>query len=1124
MMKLFGMELENASTNLTYNILQVENYKEIFFDVYEVKLNNEKYPVEKVATYRGNPVVVLPIVVEENTVEYPFVLVKGKNSIVFNENNNTIPAAKDFDFVEDEVENLEDSKREILEQIENAKKEAEKQAEKIKRAKLLEATNEIANKQKILQKTVTEARENLLEEFYDISSKIKNTILQENDIKFGQIADEIDIKIDEIRQHFSEQLSENFDEYAQEFDKHIKNLIIESYNSIQPKIDKELAQISKEIIEKVETIENNLDLKLIEKVDKQDFDDVSKNVDTIIESNIELNDKINKGLNKALSRVGNVDKKVDFLSESIEKKIESVEKNIEIFCEEKIDNIKNETLDITDASRKYLVDLIEESKNNFVQEIRRIKDEKPVEYIVESNGKPQKLEHDQLLAEFDKKIHDKFENYKTDLRKYITYASGGGTNAVQYADGGTINGDLIINGLLKADTYEGVKAQEVSYDNSLLVNGNALSATNVQSAIDELALEKVNIRDLGTNLILFPTTASSELSGFFRLVSSTADSDFNLSAVDVSTPPITSNITPIIVGNLISDAGVIIGQPGLVNITTIGNIRKVSGNRDARFYFEVYKRDITGDETFLCASDPTAAVSSSSYQQFSESALLPLDATFGETDRIVIKYFGIKTAIGGANPVYEFQFGGNDPVRTLFPVPASVTIRDTWRKNGDDIYYNDGNVGIGTSNPDEKLVVDGNIAANDIFSNGSKVATLIDPVRTTLTGDGVTTVFPINGADDLVNPSALIVAIDGILQEPVTNYGVGGGNITFTSPIPLGSKAVVISPMNTIQVGQVVPSDGSVTSEKLANNIDIVSGDLTVNDSLVLNATDYVYGDGAAAAHRTALGGGVAGQEIFQSTTKADARVAIDFNQQIAPFMRVIPTNAGWTSTSSGSGTSIAMSCFGLGVQSANTNNFGSITAYPSSTNGNGTVIRLGTGLGAGGNSPTGAYGVLNFSNTIRFIIHLSTQPFYDNSKQSWAFVIGTQAKNVAGIANLLPSTQTSGNRGYVALKCINGNVVITTQVSNQSSTDSAVIDTILGSASASEGCQQRIYDVTISGGIVTVRDGFTGNVLGTHTGAPTNSVFHDQSAIAFAHDSNAVSTTVAANISLQQVILGFSP
>ena len=115
-------------------------------------------------------------------------------------------------------------------------------------------------------------------------------------------------------------------------------------------------------------------------------------------------------------------------------------------------------------------------------------------------------------------------------------------------------------------------------------------------------------------------------------------------------------------------------------------------------------------------------------------------------------------------------------------------------------------------------------------SNPNNYATVVDPVRTTVTGNGATSGYAISGASGLVNPSALIVAIDGILQEPVVDYTVASGNITFTSPLPSGSKAVVVSPTNSLQVSQNIPADGSVTSAKL--DADLTVQDLTIADSL----------------------------------------------------------------------------------------------------------------------------------------------------------------------------------------------------------------------------------------------------------------------------------------------------
>ena len=58
----------------------------------------------------------------------------------------------------------------------------------------------------------------------------------------------------------------------------------------------------------------------------------------------------------------------------------------------------------------------------------------------------------------------------------------------------------------------------------------------------------------------------------------------------------------------------------------------------------------------------------------------------------------------------------------------------------------------------------------------------------------------------------------------------------------------------------------------------------TISGTLTINSTTYTYGTGAAAAHRTALGAGAAGDAIFTSATKSAAQTA-------AGFVTITPAN-----------------------------------------------------------------------------------------------------------------------------------------------------------------------------------------------------------------------------------------
>ena len=178
----------------------------------------------------------------------------------------------------------------------------------------------------------------------------------------------------------------------------------------------------------------------------------------------------------------------------------------------------------------------------------------------------------------------------------------------------------------------------------------------------------ITLEDLPSNLILYPTTVSSGIGGYNKLVSSITDPSYNTVAVDVSTGTITG--TDQLIAGLITSPNIIVGNPGIFNITTIGNIRKVSGAGQAEFYFRVYKRDVGGTETLILQSSNTPQITSAIYTEFSATGLWN-DGVFISTDMIVMKFYGTKVG-SGSSPTYDFQFGGTQPVRTLVPIPLTV--------------------------------------------------------------------------------------------------------------------------------------------------------------------------------------------------------------------------------------------------------------------------------------------------------------------------------------------------------------------------------------------------------------------------------------------------------------------
>jgi len=87
MIKLFS-EKVTPFTSSNLNIIQVENFDEVFFDVYEFEINGSKYIAEKVGVYSDDPVVSVPIVEGSSRLEAPFILRKGKFEVYYNPSNS----------------------------------------------------------------------------------------------------------------------------------------------------------------------------------------------------------------------------------------------------------------------------------------------------------------------------------------------------------------------------------------------------------------------------------------------------------------------------------------------------------------------------------------------------------------------------------------------------------------------------------------------------------------------------------------------------------------------------------------------------------------------------------------------------------------------------------------------------------------------------------------------------------------------------------------------------------------------------------------------------------------------------------------------------------------------------
>jgi uncharacterized protein (TIGR02145 family) len=116
-------------------------------------------------------------------------------------------------------------------------------------------------------------------------------------------------------------------------------------------------------------------------------------------------------------------------------------------------------------------------------------------------------------------------------------------------------------------------------------------------------------------------------------------------------------------------------------------------------------------------------------------------------------------------------------------VPNWVTVSTPWLNNGDNIYFSPGNVGIGTTNPEQLLQVSGNIAAQNgsaasasyVFGDGSENTGFSSPAANHIA-------FVNNGIQSVRIDEAGRVAIGGGIPDPSAKLDVASTIRGFLPP------------------------------------------------------------------------------------------------------------------------------------------------------------------------------------------------------------------------------------------------------------------------------------------------------------------------------------------------------
>jgi hypothetical protein len=509
MIKLFSEEVDAIFTNSDHNIITVESFEEVFFDVFEFEINGIKFIAEKEATHKGSPVISIPVVEGSTEKRVPFLLNKGDRfEVLYNKDTSLnikgqiVEESVEENILEDvAVIEEEDSftdklttyKEDILLEVESTKKLAEEYAERVKLQKIEEADRTIQEKHAAVKELLVEAKDELLDEFNRALVESRSDSETYNEQKHSNLEKLLTVRIEDNFNTFFENNNERIEEIASTLTNRVESIADEL---LEKRIDPALESVVGECESKLELISNtidntfyNLEDKVLGKVKgslSESRDHVEAVEQTLITQNVELSDKIKKGVDKALGRIGNIrssvldlektvtervdasDENIGLLEVKILKELQDVDTNIHSYYDDKIDKVTNHVEDLTVEQKKYFTNMIEESKQFLLNQIKT-----DASSIVLKEGlDPQKGTKDfdksakKLKKTLEKSISDRFTNEITSLKRLVELSSGGGTVAKQFAAGGVMNGDLTVVGNISAYNYLGLEG--LSYDDSLL--------------------------------------------------------------------------------------------------------------------------------------------------------------------------------------------------------------------------------------------------------------------------------------------------------------------------------------------------------------------------------------------------------------------------------------------------------------------------------------------------------------------------------------------------------------------------------------------------------------------------------------------------------------------------------
>lgn len=476
-----------VSPHQDVNILCVESYNEIFYDLYEIVINKNKYTCARVGWYNDHPIVECTITINDNEETVQCILYQNdKSELIINPTIKSIESQFLLEEVQEKaIESSNNNSGDDL--IDEIRQHATPYNEKFSSDTL---TKFISNKEAVIDDKLERSTITILEEF--ANSIDKSQLQFEHKLEEFQyhINRQLEITESKLNNLITEEVSERekliFEQILAKLNNIVKLAIIPSLNTTVQEYEVKLNTAASEISSELNKSVSNL------------IEETNTEFVRLADSNKQLiEEAVNVKIIKFEERLAEAVKVID---DSYNKRFEEVNK-----------------LNIREKNK--LSSIIEQSKKDFIEQLNKV--QKSIPQLV--------TEQKNVDKDIEKRITDRFNAEMTNLKRYISLLSGGGSGSVSnvstttqlsnIAIGSNIAPySLIISGPTSSSPLSGIaNSGNAGY---ILTSNGAGSPPSYQSIGQSALLKANNLSDVTslstarTNLQLQPGVDIQQYSSF----------------------------------------------------------------------------------------------------------------------------------------------------------------------------------------------------------------------------------------------------------------------------------------------------------------------------------------------------------------------------------------------------------------------------------------------------------------------------------------------------------------------------------------------------------------------------------------------------------------------------------